>query len=324
MGADSSYPEEGPAHDAEVASFWIDEYAVTNADFAAFAAATGYVTIAERPLDPAAYPDVAPELLKPGGAVFFMPSGRVDLREVTSRWAYVPGANWRHPEGPASTIDGHEREPVGQVAYQDAAAYAAWAGKLLPTETEWEFVARGGLEGAQFCWGDDFNPGGRWMANTWQGQFPFHDLALDGFAGRAPVGSFPANGYGLYDMAGNVWEWTADWYSARHQTGINPPCCGPSMPRGGAEAGRRSPALPAGHIPSKVIKGGSYLCAPNYCRRYRPAARYPQAIDTGTCHIAFVAQSGPEESQQHESATIVSVDGKGGADDRIWRIVAVG
>ena len=155
MGADSSYPEEGPAHDAEVASFWIDEYAVTNADFAAFAAATGYVTIAERPLDPAAYPDVAPELLKPGGAVFFMPSGRVDLREVTSRWAYVPGANWRHPEGPASTIDGHEREPVGQVAYQDAAAYAAWAGKLLPTETEWEFVARGGLEGAQFCWGVD-------------------------------------------------------------------------------------------------------------------------------------------------------------------------
>ena len=188
------------------------------------------MTIAERPLDPAAYPDVAPELLKPGGAVFFMPSGRVDLREVTSRWAYVPGANWRHPEGPASTIDGHEREPVGQVAYQDAAAYAAWAGKLLPTETEWEFVARGGLEGAQFCWGVDGE-------TTRQGQFPFHDLALDGFARARAGGLVSRQRLRPLRLGGNVWEWTADWFSARHQTGMNPPMLRPQHATGRSRGG---------------------------------------------------------------------------------------
>jgi sulfatase modifying factor 1 len=274
MGADLSYPEEGPVREVTVGAFWIDEFAVTNADFAGFAAATGYLTLAERPPDPMLFPGVRPEVLRPGGAVFFMPSGRIGMRDLTNRWRYVAGADWRHPEGPESTIDGREREPVVQIAFEDAAAYAAWAGKQLPSEAEWEFAARGGLDGAQFCWGDEFNPDGRWMANTWQGHFPFENLALDGFAGRAPVGSFPPNGYGLHDMAGNVWEWTADWWSERHAPDAPAPCCG----SGGAQPQRFS---------RKVIKGGSYLCAPNYCRRYRPAARYPQAVDTGTCHIGF-------------------------------------
>jgi formylglycine-generating enzyme len=287
MGAELAYPEEAPVREVGVDGFWIDACAVTNADFAAFVAATGYVTLAEREPDPAAYPGAQPELLQPGGTVFFMPQGRVDMRDITSRWAFVPGAEWRHPEGPGSGIEGRERDPVVQIAFADAAAYARWAGKDLPSEAEWEFAARGGLAEAQFCWGDEFNPGGRWMANTWQGQFPFRDLGLDGFVGRAPVGSFPPNGYGLYDMAGNVWEWTADWYALPLHADTKPACCVPNNPRGGTMAGSYDPALPAIRIPRKVIKGGSYLCAPNYCRRYRPAARQPQMIDSGTCHIGF-------------------------------------
>jgi formylglycine-generating enzyme len=191
MGADQSYPEEAPVHSVMVSGFWIDQHAVANAKFAAFVAATDYKTVAERPLDPAMYPGAKPELLKSGSSVFFMPTGRVNMNDIRSRWAYVPGANWRHPEGPDSTIEGRESEPVVQVAFEDAAAYAAWAGKDLPTEAEWEFAARGGLEDALFCWGNEFTPAGRYMANTWQGQFPFQDLGLDGFTGRAPVGSFP-------------------------------------------------------------------------------------------------------------------------------------
>jgi formylglycine-generating enzyme required for sulfatase activity len=202
MGAEQTYPEEAPVHEVTVSGFWMDECAVTNAEFARFIAATGYVTVAERPPDPALYPDAQPELLQPGGSVFFMPTGRVNMNDIRSRWAYVPGADWRHPEGPASTIEGRERDPVVQVVFEDACAYAAWAGKQLPTEADWEFAARGGLDGAMFCWGDEFTPGGRYMANTWQRQFPFRDLGLDGFVGRAPVGSFPPNGYGLCDMAG--------------------------------------------------------------------------------------------------------------------------
>ncbi len=287
MGSDESYPEEGPAHRVAVSGFWIDQCAVTNAEFAAFVAATGYRTVAERPLDAADYPDADPRLLTPGSAVFFMPAGPVHLGDIGSRWAYVPGAEWRHPDGPASSIDGREREPVVQVAFEDAAAYAEWAGKALPTEAEWEFAARGGLDGATFCWGDSFTPDGRYMANTWQGRFPYQDLALDGFAGRAPVGSFPPNGYGLYDMAGNVWEWTADWYADRHPPAAESPCCVPRDPRGGGEAMSYDPAQPRTRIARKVIKGGSYLCAPNYCRRYRPAARHPQMIESPTCHIGF-------------------------------------
>jgi formylglycine-generating enzyme len=287
MGAEQSYPEEAPVHTVTVSGFWMDEHTVTDAEFAVFVAATGYKTVAERPLDPAMYPGARPELLKPGAAVFFMPAGRVNMNNIRSRWAYVPGASWRHPEGPDSTIERREQEPVVQVAFEDAAAYAAWAGKDLPTEAEWEFAARGGLDGAVFCWGNEFRPGSRYMANTWQGQFPSQDLGADGFIGRAPVGSFPPNGYGLYDMAGNVWEWTIDWYSARYPDEPESPCCVPRNPRGGAEALSYDPAQPEIRISRKVIKGGSYLCAPNYCRRYRPAARHPQMIDTSTCHIGF-------------------------------------
>ncbi len=287
MGDDNVYPEEGPAHAVTVSGFWMDEYAVTNAEFSAFVQATGYRTVAERPLDPAAYPGARPELLKPGSAVFFMPSGPVHMNDFRTRWAYVPGADWRHPEGPDSSIEGRERHPVVHVAFEDAETYATWAGKALPTEAEWEFAARGGLDGAMFCWGNEFTPGGRYMANTWQGPFPFHDQGLDGSAGCAPVGSFPPNGYGLYDMAGNVWEWTTDWYSDRHSPEAESPCCVPRDPRGGAQAFSYDKAQPTIRIPRKVIKGGSYLCAPNYCRRYRPAARHPQMIDTGTCHIGF-------------------------------------
>ena len=190
MGADDAYPEEAPVHTVVVTGFWIDPYAVTNGEFAAFVAATGYRTVAEHPPDPALYPGARPELLKPGSAVFFMPAGKASENDVRSRWAYVPGADWRHPEGPQSTIEGREREPVIHVAYEDAAAYAAWAGKALPTEAEWEFAARGGLDSATFCWGYEFTPGGRYMANTWQGPFPYCDLGTDGFIGRAPWAPF--------------------------------------------------------------------------------------------------------------------------------------
>jgi formylglycine-generating enzyme len=287
MGDDNAYPEEAPAHPVRVSGFWIDEYPVTNADFAAFVTATGYHTVAERPLDSAAYPGADPSLLTPGSAVFFMPTGRVNLGDIRTRWAYVPGACWCHPEGPGSTIDGRELHPVVQVAFEDVAAYAAWAGKALPTEAEWEFAARGGLEGAMFSWGNEFTPEGRYMANTWQGSFPYRDDGLDGFIGRSPVASFPANGYGLYDMVGNVWEWTIDWYSDHHLQRAEGPCCVSRNPQGAAQALSYDPTQPGVSIPRKVIKGGSYLCAPNYCRRYRPAARHPQAVDSATCHIGF-------------------------------------
>ncbi|MGH7101337.1 MAG: formylglycine-generating enzyme family protein [Acetobacteraceae bacterium] len=287
MGEDNAYPEEATAHGVTVDAFRIDEYPVTNAEFATFVATTGYCTVAERPLDPAAFPGARPELLKPGSAVFFMPLDRANMNDIESRWAYVPGANWRHPEGPDSTIEGRGQHPVVHVAFEDATAYAAWAGKSLPTEAEWEFAARGGLDGTRFCWGNEFRPGGRHMANTWQGPFPFHDTGEDGFIGRSPVGAFPPNGYGLYDMAGNVWEWTSDWYADRHPADATKACCVPRNPRGTTEAASYDSNQPAARIPRKVIKGGSYLCAPNYCRRYRPAARYPQMIDTSTCHIGF-------------------------------------
>jgi len=244
MGDDNAYAEEGPAHIVSVSGFWIDELLVANTDFAAFVAETDYLTVAERQLDLAAYPGADPELLKPGSAVFFMPARRVNLGNIRSRWAYVPGANWRHPEGPASTIEGREREPVVHVGFEDAEAYSTWAGKALPTEAEWEFAARGGLASAMFCWGDEFTPSGRYMANTWQGPFPFLDQGMDGFAGRSPVGSFPPNGYGLYDMAGNVWEWTTDWYSDRYPPQAKGPCCVPRDPQGTAMALSYDPTQP--------------------------------------------------------------------------------
>ncbi|HEY6380059.1 MAG TPA: formylglycine-generating enzyme family protein [Candidatus Dormibacteraeota bacterium] len=274
MGSARHYPEEAPVHRVEVDGFWIDVHPVTNAEFAAFVAATGYVTLAERPPDAADYPDALQELLVPGSAVFIPPPGPVDLRVVTW-WAYVPGASWRHPPGPHSDLDGRDNHPVVQVAYEDAQAYAVWAGKQLPTEAQWEFAARGGLEGAAYAWGNEPAPGGRPMANTWQGEFPWQNLGLDGYEGTSPVGEFPANGYGLHDMTGNVWEWTSDDFRAQGALAPQAPCCAPV-----ASAPPRSQRV-------KVLKGGSHLCAPNYCLRYRPAARYPEPADTSTSHIGF-------------------------------------
>ncbi|HET9005982.1 MAG TPA: SUMF1/EgtB/PvdO family nonheme iron enzyme, partial [Actinomycetes bacterium] len=250
---------------------------VTNAQFRRFVKATGYVTVAEQAPDPADYPDADPALLVPGGLVFQPSAGPVDLSNWRSWWAWVPGASWRSPEGPGSTLHGRDLHPVVQVCYADALAYAAWAGKALPTEAEWEYAARGGLEGKVFAWGDEFAPKGRQMANTWQGEFPWQNLLLDRYERTSPVGSFPPNGFGLVDMAGNVWEWTSDLFTPDHS---DEGCCAPHNPQ------VTSPAL-AEAIPRRVIKGGSHLCAPSYCLRYRPAARQGEAIDTATTHIGF-------------------------------------
>jgi formylglycine-generating enzyme len=286
MGSDRHYPEEAPVHRVAVASFRIDRTPVTNRQFRAFVAATGYVTLAEIAPDPKDYPGALPHMLKPGSLVFTPPRHAVDLRDFSQWWRFEFGANWRRPQGRGHANRGLDDHPVVHIAYQDAEAYAAWAGKELPTETEWEYAARGGLDGAEFAWGDEFTPGGRHMANTWQGAFPHQNLATDGYTRTSPVGAYPASGYGLFDMIGNVWEWTTDWFSPRHAADATRPCCIPENPRGGPEAGsydRRSSA----RIPRKVVKGGSHLCAPNYCRRYRPAARHPQPIDSGTSHIGF-------------------------------------
>jgi sulfatase modifying factor 1 len=286
MGSDHHYPEEASAHRVAVAGFWMDRFQVTNDAFRRFVSETGYVTVAQRSPDPAQYPAATPELLTPGSTVFVQPSHPVDLRDQYNWWTYVAGADWRHPRGPGTTIRGLSTHPVVHVAWEDAEAYGRWAGKELPTEAEWEFAARGGLDGAEYTWGDEFTPAGRYMANTWQGEFPLTNAQLDGFEWTAPVGSFPPNGYGLHDMAGNVWEWTTDWFQDHDEEHS---CCAVSNPRGGDEARSYDPReLEIGsRIPRKVMKGGSHLCAPNYCRRYRPGARMPQTIDTSTSHLGF-------------------------------------
>jgi formylglycine-generating enzyme required for sulfatase activity len=266
----------------------IARFPVTNAEFAEFVATTGYVTVAERPLDPADYPGAPAENLAPGSMVFTPTPGPVDLRHLSQWWTWTPGASWRHPEGPRSTLDDRGDHPVVHIAHEDAGAYADWRGGALPTEAEWEFAARGGLEGAEFTWGDERRPGGRIMANTWDGpDFPWRTTGDDGWERTSPVGAFPANGYGLHDMAGNVWEWTDDWYTSRHPADADKPCCVPDNPRGGSVDGSFDPSQPQFRIPRKVIKGGSHLCADNYCMRYRPAARRPQMIDTGMSHVGF-------------------------------------
>jgi formylglycine-generating enzyme len=294
MGSADHYPEEAPVHDVRVDGFWMDRDAVTNREYAHFVDATGYVTVAERPLDPADFPGAPAENLKPGSMLFQRTIGPVDLRNYANWWAWVPGTSWRHPAGPASSLDGLERHPVVHIAYADAEAYAAWAGKSLPSEAEWEFAARGGLENQAFTWGNEERPDGRVMANHWQGEFPWQNLLEDGFESTAPVGSFPPNGYGLHDMAGNVWEWTSDWYvrklDGQTPTEPKPSCCGLSVtvnPRITSPDGSYDLRQPDFRIPRKVVKGGSHLCAPNYCLRYRPAARQPQMIDTGMSHIGF-------------------------------------
>jgi formylglycine-generating enzyme required for sulfatase activity len=284
MGSNDHYPEEAPVHDSTVSGFWMDRYTVTNAQFGSFVEETGYVTFAERPPKEEDYPGAMPEMLVPGSVVFRKPAQRVDLRNHFNWWNWQAGAGWRHPEGPGSSLAGRDRHPVVHVAWEDVEEYAKWIGKELPTEAEWEFAARGGLDGAVYCWGNEFAPYGKPMANTWQGEFPNENLVTDGFEGTAPVGSFPPNGYGLHDMAGNVWQWTTDWYQAHE---VVSSCCGNVKPRGGDREKSYDPSMPNIKIPRRVMKGGSFLCAPNYCRRYRPAARMPQPVDTSICHLGF-------------------------------------
>ena len=287
MGSEDFYPDERPVHEVAVDGFWMDQHPVTNAEFRKFIKETGYVTMAERPLDPAQYPDADPDLLVPGSLVFQKTGGPVDLNDYRNWWAYVPDAHWRRPGGPGTTFHGKGNHPVVHIAWEDARSYADWVGKDLPTEAEWEFAARGGLEGAVFAWGNEHFPDGKPMANSWQGEFPWQNLELDGFSGTSPVGSFPDNGYGLQDITGNVWEWTTDWYVPRHPDQAEHACCVPTNPRVTSPDQSFNPGQPGEHIPRRVIKGGSHLCAPNYCLRYRPAARQPQMIDTSMSHLGF-------------------------------------
>ena len=280
MGSDRFYPEEAPVREVAVDGFWIDARAVTNADFSKFVRTTGYVTIAERPLNPADYPGALPENLVPGALTFHMTPGPVDLRDYSLWWSWTPGACWKHPEGPGSSVDSRPDHPVVHVAYEDVESYARWAGKRLPTEAEWEFAARGGLDGKDFVWGDEMEPGGKPAANTWQGEFPYKSTARHG-PRTMPVGSFAPNGFGLYDVAGNVWEWTSDWFVSEASVVASPCCAGDARERS------YDPCQPNVRIPRKVLKGGSFLCSPSYCLRFRPAARSPQMIDTGMSHVGF-------------------------------------
>jgi len=287
MGSDGHYPEEAPVHRVTVGPFWIDRAPDTNRQFRQYVEATGYVTVAEIAPDPKDYPGALSHMLKPGSLVFMPPGHPVDLRDWSQWWRFEFGANWRRPNGRGRSNQGLDDHPVVHVAYKDAEAYAVWAGKELPTEAEWEYAARGGLDGAEFAWGDELTPGGHHMANTWQGAFPNENLATDGYTRTSPIGAFPPNGYGLSDMIGNVWEWTTDWFSPRHMADAPKACCIPENPRGGPEADSHDECNPSVRIPRKVVKGGSFLCAPNYCRRYRPAARHAQPIDTGMSHVGF-------------------------------------
>ena len=306
MGSDRHYPEEAPSHRVSVDGFWIDRTPVTNRQFRQFVRDTGYVTCAEIVPDPKNYPGALPHMIFAGSLVFAPPNHPVDLRDWSQWWSFMKGADWRHPYGPKSNIGGLDNHPVAHVAYADALAFAQWAGKDLPTEAEWEFAARGGLDGAEFAWGDDFTPGGQHRANTWQGNFPHENTCEDGFDRTSPVMSFPPNGYGVYDMIGNVWEWTLDWWSAKHEADAAKACCIPDNPRGGAEAASCDPRQPKIKIPRKVIKGGSHLCAPNYCRRYRPAARHAQPVDTLTSHVGFrcVVRTGSNPCQVKMRETV--------------------
>ena len=273
MGSDEFYPEERPVREVAVGAFAIDRHPVTVAEFRRFVTDTGYITLAERAPDPALYPDADSDLLVPGSAVFHRTDGPVRLDDVGAWWSYVPGACWTAPEGPGSSARGRQRHPVTHVAYEDALAYAQWAGKDLQTEAEWEYAARGGLDRKRFAWSDEITVGGRMMANWWQGQFPWQNTLEDGYERTSPVGAFAPNGFGLYDVCGNVWEWTKDRFEDPRQSR---PCCGPDYPLDD----------PCG-IERRAIRGGSHLCAPSYCLRFRPAARQSETVDTSTSHIGF-------------------------------------
>jgi formylglycine-generating enzyme len=289
MGSEKFYPEERPLRKVRVDDFWIDPTPVTNRQFARFVAETGYVTFCEIAPDPADYPGMDPALAQPGSLVFRKTQQPVPLHDFTQWWEFAIGADWRHPTGPGSSVEGLEDHPVVQVTYDDALAYAQWAGKSLPTEAEFEYAARGGHDGREFAWGDELAPGGRMLANYWQGGFPHANTLEDGWERTSPVRHYPANDYGLWDMIGNVWEWTCDWYGlpAGARKADPSACCTIANPRGAGIGESFDPCMPELKIGRRVIKGGSHLCAESYCQRYRPAARHPQAIDTSTSHIGF-------------------------------------
>jgi len=277
MGSDE-FADARPLHNVTIKGYWMDEHEVTNAEFARFVAATGYVTVAERPLDPKDYPGVPAAQLVPGSAVFTPPAQAVSLSDPLQWWKYVPGTSWRHPAGPPSNLKGRENEPVVHVSYEDAAAYAKWAGKRLPTEAEWEFAARGGSGEQTYYWGKELKPGNKWVANIHQGHFPDKNSAEDGFAGAAPVKSFPANKYGLYDMEGNVWEWCQDFYRPDYY----------------AQSARQNPQGPTDSYDpdepgtvKRVQRGGSFLCSDQYCIRYKSGSRGKGEVTSGSNNLGF-------------------------------------
>jgi sulfatase modifying factor 1 len=299
---------EQPVVRAKVDAFWLDVQPVTNGEFAKFVAATGYLTTAERPVDweelrkqlPEGTPKPSAEKLQPGSMVFVATAGPVDLRQMAGWWRWTAGASWRHPEGAGSDLAGRENHPVVQVSWDDASAFAKWAGKRLPTEAEWEYAARGGLEGKRYAWGDEFAPGGKSMANTWTGNFPHDNTKEDGYAGTSPVRAYPPNGYGLHDMGGNVWNWCSDWYrpDTRARQKLEPSCHNPQGP-----LASYNPWQPE-QTQERVVKGGSFLCHPAYCESYRPSARRGTPADTGMSHIGFrlaLSKSLPEATTATES-----------------------
>jgi formylglycine-generating enzyme len=294
MGSDHHYPEEAPVHCVTVDAFWMDRTPITNRQFKSFVQATGYVTNAERPPDPKDYPGALPHMLYAGSLVFTPPAHAVDLRDWSQWWRFIRGADWRHPYGPKSNINGLDNHPVVHVAFADALAYAAWAGKDLPTEAEWEFAARGGLDNKPYVWGDDKPTDANIHANLWQGEFPHQNTAADGYQRTSPVKAFPANGYGLYDMSGNVWQWCSDWYQVdlyRERAGkgviVNP--TGPPK--------SFDPRQP--YSPLRTQKGGSFLCNDAYCTRYRPSARHGCTPDTGMSHMGFRCVMTPASAEKN-------------------------
>jgi len=311
MGSDCHYPEEAPAHEVAVDPFWIDATPVTNRQFAQFTDATGYVTVAERSPDPSDYPGFVPAMMQPGSLLFRRPSHPAPLQDFNAWWEFSFGTCWRSPRGPGTRLDELMDHPVVHVAYADCEAFAAWAGKELPTEAEWECAARGGLDAMEYAWGRDLNPQGLSMANIWEGQFPWECRTRDGSFGTSPVGAYPPNGFGLHDMIGNVWEWTCDWFASHLECAQQTGCCIPRNPIGGREERSYDPCTPLIRIGRKVLKGGSHLCAANYCRRYRPAARYPQPVDTSTSHVGFrcvlriKAQAAPQRYSNNKGGLII-------------------
>jgi formylglycine-generating enzyme required for sulfatase activity len=291
-GGGDPMPDARPIHRVYVDGFWMDATEVTNEAFARFVAATHYVTIAERAPRAEDFPGAPPEVLVPGSIVFSPPDHAVPLDNPLGWWRYVPGANWRHPEGPASELRGREKHPVVHVAFEDAEAFARWAGKRLPTEAEWEFAARGGLAGRLYPWGNELTPGGKWMANIFEGEFPQHNTNADGFAGTAPVASFPANAFGLHDVAGNVWEWCSDWYAPNYfSRAANSGIVVLRNPRGPAQSESFDPAEPG--VAKRVQRGGSFLCTDQYCTRYMLGTRGKGAPDTGSNHVGFRCVAAP-------------------------------